>query len=209
MANNNSSKDYQINDAIRVSGSVRVIGENEQLGIMSLSSAKNLAYSSGLDLVLMSPNANPPVCKIMDYGKFCYERDKKEKEAKKHQQVTEIKEVQLSCKIDNHDFETKANRAVKFLSEGNKVRVVLRFKGRELAHQKLGRDLLDRFEEFCREYGAAEKRAVLDGRRMILQINPIKKKPEKSEKKQPEAKASEAGDLTEGAAAGKKAETAE
>ncbi|MCD8003623.1 MAG: translation initiation factor IF-3 [Clostridia bacterium] len=209
MANNNSSKDYQINDAIRVSGSVRVIGENEQLGIMSLSSAKNLAYSSGLDLVLMSPNANPPVCKIMDYGKFCYERDKKEKEAKKHQQVTEIKEVQLSCKIDNHDFETKANRAVKFLSEGNKVRVVLRFKGRELAHQKLGRDLLDRFEEFCREYGAAEKRAVLDGRRMILQINPIKKKPEKSEKKQPEAKASEAGDLTEGAAAGKKTEAAE
>ncbi|MCD7943644.1 MAG: translation initiation factor IF-3 [Clostridia bacterium] len=204
MANNNSSKDYQINDAIRVSGSVRVIGENEQLGIMSLSSAKNLAYSSGLDLVLMSPNANPPVCKIMDYGKFCYERDKKEKEAKKHQQVTEIKEVQLSCKIDNHDFETKANRAVKFLSEGNKVRVVLRFKGRELAHQKLGRDLLDRFEEFCREYGAAEKRAVLDGRRMILQINPIKKKPEKSEKKQPEA-----SDLTEGAAADKKAETAE
>ncbi len=201
MANNNSSKDYQINDAIRVSGSVRVIGENEQLGIMSLSSAKNLAYSSGLDLVLMSPNANPPVCKIMDYGKFCYERDKKEKEAKKHQQVTEIKEVQLSCKIDNHDFETKANRAVKFLSEGNKVRVVLRFKGRELAHQKLGRDLLDRFEEFCSEYGAAEKRAVLDGRRMILQINPIKKKPEKSEKKQPEAKASEAGDLAEGAAA--------
>ncbi|MCD7712876.1 MAG: translation initiation factor IF-3 [Firmicutes bacterium] len=196
MANNSSSKDYQINDAIRVSGSVRVIGENEQLGIMSLSSAKNLAYSSGLDLVLMSPNANPPVCKIMDYGKFCYERDKKEKEAKKHQQVTEIKEVQLSCKIDNHDFETKANRAVKFLSEGNKVRVVLRFKGRELAHQKLGRDLLDRFEEFCREYGAAEKWAVLDGRRMILQINPIKKKPEKSEKKQPEAKASEAGDLT-------------
>lgn len=209
MANNNSSKDYQINDAIRVSGSVRVIGENEQLGIMSLSSAKNLAYSSGLDLVLMSPNANPPVCKIMDYGKFCYERDKKEKEAKKHQQVTEIKEVQLSCKIDNHDFETKANRAVKFLSEGNKVRVVLRFKGRELAHQKLGRDLLDRFEEFCREYGAAEKRAVLDGRRMILQINPIKKKPEKSEKKQPEAKASEAGDLTEGAAAGEKTEAAE
>ncbi|MCD7788304.1 MAG: translation initiation factor IF-3 [Firmicutes bacterium] len=174
MANNNSSKDYQINDAIRVSGSVRVIGENEQLGIMSLSSAKNLAYSSGLDLVLMSPNANPPVCKIMDYGKFCYERDKKEKEAKKHQQVTEIKEVQLSCKIDNHDFETKANRAVKLLSEGNKVRVVLRFKGRELAHQKLGRDLLDRFEEFCREYGAAEKRAVLDGPPMILQINPIK-----------------------------------
>lgn len=206
MANNNSSKDYQINDAIRVSGSVRVIGENEQLGIMSLSSAKNLAYSSGLDLVLMSPNANPPVCKIMDYGKFCYERDKKEKEAKKHQQVTEIKEVQLSCKIDNHDFETKANRAVKFLSEGNKVRVVLRFKGRELAHQKLGRDLLDRFEEFCSEYGTAEKRAVLDGRRMILQINPIKKKPEK---KQSEAKTTEDGKPTEKAVSDKKAEAAE
>ncbi|MCD7776303.1 MAG: translation initiation factor IF-3 [Firmicutes bacterium] len=184
---NSSSKDYQINDGIRVSGSVRVIGETEQLGIMSLSSAKNLAYSSGLDLVLMSPNANPPVCKIMDYGKFCYERDKREKEAKKHQQVVEIKEVQLSCKIDNHDFETKANRALKFLSEGNKVRVVLRFKGRELAHQKLGRDLLDRFEDFCREYGTADKRPVLDGRRMTLQINPIKKKPEKSEKQKPAA----------------------
>ncbi len=191
MANN--SKDYQINDAIRVAGSVRVVNGSEQLGIMSLARAKEIAYEQGLDLVLMSPNSDPPVCRIMDYGKFCYEREKKEKEAKRKQQVIEIKEVQLSCKIDTHDFETKAKRAVGFLSEGNKVKVVLRFRGREMAHQNIGRDVLARFEEYCREYGTVDKRPVLEGRQMTMMINPVKQKADKSEKKESAAPKGDGG----------------
>ncbi len=182
MANN--SKDYQINDAIRVSGSVRVVNGSEQLGIIPLSRAKEIAYDQGLDLVLMSPNSDPPVCRIMDYGKFCYEREKKEKEAKRKQQIVEIKEVQLSCKIDTHDFETKAKRAVGFLADGNKVKVVLRFRGREMAHQQIGRDVLERFEDYCRESGTVDKRPVLEGRQMTMMINPIKQKADKPEKKE-------------------------
>lgn len=180
MANN--SKDYPINDGIRLSGNVRVVDGSEQLGIISVAKAKQIAYDKGLDLVLMSPNSDPPVCRIMDYGKFCYEREKKEKEAKRKQQVVEIKEVQLSYLIDNHDFETKAKRAVGFLSDGNKVKVVLRFKGRQIAHQNLGRELLARFEEYCSGVGAVDKRPTLDGRQMTMMINPVRQKPEKAEK---------------------------
>ena len=108
---------------------------------MPLERAKEIAYDKGLDLVLIAPNSDPPVCRIMDYGKYRYERDKKEKESKRKQQTVEIKEVQLSFKIDTHDFETKARRAIGFLSDGNKVRVVLRFRGREMVHQQIGRDL--------------------------------------------------------------------
>ena len=180
MANN--SKDYQINDAIRISGVVRVVDGGEQLGIISVAKAKEIAYDKGLDLVLMSPNSDPPVCRIMDYGKFCYEREKKEKEAKRKQQTVEIKEVQLSCRIDTHDFETMSKRAIGFLSGGNKVKVVLRFKGREMAHQQIGRDVLARFEDCCREYGSVDKRPTLEGRQMTMMINPIKQKADKPEK---------------------------
>ena len=181
MANN--SKDYQVNDNIRITGNVRVIDGDEQLGIITVAKAKEIAYDKGLDLVVMSPNSDPPVCRIMDFGKYCYEREKKEKEAKRKQQVIEIKEVQLSCKIDTHDFETKARRALGFLSDGNKVKVVLRFKGREMAHQNIGRDVLSRFEEYCKELGSVDKRPTLEGRQMTMMINPIKQKPEKAEKK--------------------------
>ncbi len=186
MATN--SKDHLINDMIRLSGNVRVVDGSEQLGIIPVAKAKELAYDRGLDLVLMSPNSDPPVCRIMDYGKFCYEREKKEKEAKRKQQVVEIKEVQLSCKIDTHDFETKAKRALGFLSDGNKVKVVLRFRGREMAHQQIGRDVLTRFEEYCRELGTVDKRPVLEGRQMTMMINPVKQKAEKPEKASPEKK---------------------
>lgn len=191
MANN--SKDHLINNAIRIQGNVRVVDGSEQLGIIPVSKAKEIAYERGLDLVLMSPNSDPPVCRIMDYGKFCYEREKKEKEAKRKQQVIEIKEVQLSCKIDTHDFETKAKRAVGFLSEGNKVKVVLRFRGREMAHQNIGRDVLARFEEYCREYGTVDKRPVLEGRQMTMMINPVKQKADKSEKKESAAPKGDGG----------------
>ena len=148
---------------------------NGQLGIMSLNDAKIYAYDKGLDLVLIAPTAQPPVCRAMDYGKYRYELDKKEKEAKKKQQVVEVKEVQLSCRIDTHDFETKANRAIKFLQEGNKVRVSLRFKGREMTHQDIGREVIARFLEACSEVGSNDKAPTLDGRFMSVVISPLKK----------------------------------
>ena len=147
---------------------------NGQLGIMNLNDTKAYAYERGLDLVLIAPTAVPPVARAMDYGKYRYEADKKEKEAKKKQQVVEVKEVQLSCRIDTHDFETKANRAIKFLQDGNKVRVSLRFKGREIAHQELGREMLERFQEAVSEFGTVDKKPVLDGKQLTMFIAPVK-----------------------------------
>ncbi len=147
---------------------------NGQLGIMSLNDAKTYAYDRGYDLVLIAPTATPPVCRAMDYGKYRYEIDKKEKEAKKKQQVIEVKEVQLSCRIDTHDFETKANRAIKFLQDGNKVRVCLRFKGRELAHQEFGREMLAKFEAAVSEVGTVDKKPVMEGKQLTMFVAPIK-----------------------------------
>ena len=156
---------------------VRVIGPTgEMLGMMSSKKALDLAYNMGLDLVLMSADSKPPVCKIIDYGKFRFERDKREKEAKKKQQIIEIKEVQLSCRIDVHDFETKSRNAIKFLSQGNKVKVVLRFKGREMSHIDLGKEVLDRFLESVSSVGAVDKPPVLDGRTYTMIVSPVKNK---------------------------------
>ena len=143
---------------------------------MSASKALEMAYDQGLDLVLMASQANPPVCKIMDYGKFRFEREKREKEAKKKQQVIELKEIQLSCRIDTHDFETKVKHAQRFLSAGNKVRVVMKFKGREMSHMNIGREVIERFEASCSEFGTVEKKPVLDGRFLSMVISPIKAK---------------------------------
>ena len=153
-----------------------MLDENgEQLGIMDLDSAKKYAYDRDLDIVLIAPQAKPPVCRAMDYGKFRYEQDKKEREAKKKQQIVELKEVQLSCRIDKHDFDTKAGRAKKFLDSGNKVRVSLRFKGREIAHPEIGAEMLERFAEAVSESGSVEKKPKLEGRQMIMFIAPLKK----------------------------------
>ena len=161
---------------IPFSANVRVIGSNnEQLGIIPLSQALDMAYEKDMDLVLIAAQSDPAVCRIMDYGKFCFERDKKEKENKKKQQKVEIKEVQLSCKIDSGDFNTKANHARRFLTEGNKVKVVVRFKGRQMTHQEIGQDLLARFIETVSELGTAEKKPVLEGRNLSVVIVPIKK----------------------------------
>lgn len=169
-----SAKELHINDDIRAK-EVRMLDEDgEQLGLMSIDSAKAYAYDRDLDLVMIAPQAKPPVCRAMDYGKYCYEQDKREKEAKKKQQIVEVKEVQLSCRIDTHDFDTKANRAKKFLSEGNKVRVSLRFKGREIAHQEIGRDMLSRFAEACSDIGTVDKKPTLEGRQLTMFIAPIK-----------------------------------
>jgi len=152
-----------------------MLDENgEQLGIMSLDDAKNYAYERELDLVMIAPQATPPVCRSMDYGKYRYEQGKKEKEAKKKQQVVEVKEVQLSCRIETHDFETKANRAKKFLSEGNKVRVNLRFKGREMAHQNIGREVMEKFAEYCSDVGTVDKKPALEGRQLTMFLTPVK-----------------------------------
>ena len=145
------------------------------MGIMSSAKALEMAYDRGMDLVMMASQANPPVCKIMDYGKFRFERDKREKEAKKKQQTIELKEIQLSCRIDTHDFETKANHARRFLSDGNKVRVVMRFKGREMSHMAIGQEIMDKFVATCAEKGTVDKKPVLDGRILSMVIVPLKK----------------------------------
>lgn len=169
-----AGKDLPINEEIREK-EVRVIGDDgETLGMMTSNAALKMAYDRGLDLVLIAPQATPPVCRIMDYGKYRFDREKREKEAKKKQQVVEVKEVQLSCRIDVHDFETKARNAVRFLSAGNKVRVVVRFKGREMAHQELGQEVLARFMQAVSEVGASDKKPTLDGRFLSVVLAPVK-----------------------------------
>ena len=156
---------------------VRVVGvDGEAIGIMSSEQALKMAYDQGYDLVLMAPQAQPPVCRIMDYGKFRFERDKKEKEAKKKQQTMELKEIQLSCRIDTHDFETKVRHAQRFLSDGNKVRVVMRFKGREMSHMAIGQEIMEKFREACEALGSVDKPPVLDGRLLSMVISPVKAK---------------------------------
>ena len=170
-----NAKEMLINEQIEAK-EIRVIGaDGEQLGIMSTEQALRMAYNDGLDLVMMTGTSTPPVCKIMNFGKFRFEREKREKEAKKKQQTVELKEIQLSCRIENHDFETKLKHAHKFLSGGNKVRVVLRFKGREMSHQDLGVEIMEKFREACAELGTVDKKPALDGRILSMVISPIKK----------------------------------
>ena len=142
---------------------------------MSSDNALRTAYDKGLDLILISPNAQPPVCRIADYGRYRYEHEKREKEAKKKQNIIEVKEVQLSCRIETHDFETKVKHAMRFLGEGNKVKVVLRFRGREMSHQEIGKEILERFREAVKEAGAVDKTPNLEGRLMTMIVNPVKK----------------------------------
>ena len=170
----NNSKDLPINEEIKAQ-EVRVIGPgNEQVGIMKIQDARAYADNNGVDLVLIVPNATPPVCRAIDYGKFCFERDKREKEAKKKQVIVKVKEVQLSCRIEQHDFDTRVNHAKRFLGEGNKVKAVVRFKGREMAHQDLGREVIERFMAACSEFGVAEKKPILEGRFMSVILSPAK-----------------------------------
>ncbi len=167
-----SVKEMQINEEIR-DKELRVIGnDGEQLGIMSSSEALRIAESKNLDLVKIAPQAKPPVCKIMDYGKYHFEQSKREKEAKKNQRIVEIKEIRLSANIDTHDFDTKVGHAKKFLLAGNKVKVSIRFRGREMAHSNLGLTNMRRFAEACAEEGTVEKEAKLEGRSMLMFLTP-------------------------------------
>ncbi len=141
---------------------------------MKIEDARKYAYNNGVDLVLIAPTAQPPVCRAIDYGKFCFERNKKEKEAKKKQVIVKIKEIQLSCRIEQHDFDTRINQAKKFLAEGNKVKAVVRFKGREMSHMDIGREVIEKFEQSLAGVGVAEKKPVLDGRYMSITVAPVK-----------------------------------
>ncbi len=170
-------KNLPINEEIKYP-EVRVLGPaNEQVGVMKIADALAYAENQDVDLVLIAPNATPPVCRAIDYGKFCFERDKREKEAKKKQVIVKVKEVQLSCRIEQHDLDTRVNQAKKFLGEGNKVKAVVRFRGREMSHMELGREVISRFEEALKGVGTAEKKPVLDGRYMSIVLAPAK--PEK------------------------------
>ena len=167
-----AKQELQANEEIREK-EVRVVTQDgEQLGVMSSDEALKLAQSKNLDLVNIAPNAQPPVCKIMDYGKYRFEQAKREKEAKKNQKVMDVKEVRLSLNIDVGDFNTKANHARRFLSDGNKVKVSIRFRGREMAHAENGNGIMDRFAEACAEVGTVEKPAKLEGRSMLMFLVP-------------------------------------
>jgi len=164
----------RVNDRIR-GPEIRLIGaEGENIGVVTPARAMQLAEEAGLDLVEISPNATPPVCKIMDFGKFKYETQKKEAEARKKQKIIEIKEVKFRPNTDTHDYEVKMRNVIRFLEDGDKVKVTLRFRGREMAHQDLGRLLLDRVAEDVKELGKVESMPRVEGRQMVMMIGPAK-----------------------------------
>ena len=163
---------HQINEEI-LDKEVRLIGsEGEQLGIMSAAAALKIAEENELDLVKIAPGSNPPVCKIMDYGKFRFEQTKKEKEAKKNQRVIEIKEIRMSPGIDTNDFNTKLRNGQKFLSDGDRVKVSVRFRGREMAHTEIGEVLLRDYADKCAEIAVLDKAPKLEGRNMSIFLSP-------------------------------------
>ena len=166
-----AKQELLINDEIREK-EVRVIdSDGAQLGIISLKDALAIAAEKNLDLVEIAPTANPHVCRIMDYGKYKFEQMKREKEAKKNQKVIEVKEMRHSLNIDTNDFNTKLNHANKFLKDGNKVKVSVRFRGREMAHPELGTEMVQKFAEGVAEFGSVDKMPKLEGRSMVMIIS--------------------------------------
>ncbi|WP_050931795.1 translation initiation factor IF-3 [Aestuariivita boseongensis] len=166
----------RVNEKIRAP-EIRLIGaEGENVGVVTPERAMVMAEEAGLDLVEISPNANPPVCKIMDYGKFKYEQQKRESEARKKQKIIEVKEVKFRPNTDTHDYDVKMRNVFKFLEHGDKVKVTLRFRGREMAHQNLGRELLERVAEDIKEVGKVENMPKMEGRQMIMMIGPLPNK---------------------------------
>ena len=171
-----SKQEPQINEEIR-DKELRVIGaDGTQLGIMSAADAQHIADEKNLDLVKIAPQATPPVCKIMDYGKYRFEQAKREKEARKNQHTVEVKEIKLSLNIDTHDFNTKLKNALKFFAHGDKVKVSIRFRGREMSHMPMGREVMARFCETVSDIGVTDKPPVLDGRIISMVLAPVKNK---------------------------------
>ena len=171
--------DYQVNEEIR-DREVRLIGENgEQLGIMAAAAALKIAIERELDLVKIAPGSNPPVCRIVDYGKYRFEQGKREKEARKNQRVVEIKEIRMSPGIGANDFLVKLRNGQKFLSDGDRVKVTVRFRGREMAHTNIGEQLLRDFADKCAEIANLDKQPKLEGRNMSIFLSPKPQTPAK------------------------------
>ena len=169
-------KELQINEEIREKEVRLVDDEGNQLGVVPKMQAIDLAISKKLDLVNVAPNAKPPVCRIMDYGKYRYEQEKKEKEARKKQKVINVKELRFSPNIEDHDLNTKANRAIDFLKNGDRVKVSVRFRGREMGHTDLGREVLDKFYDLISEYGVVDKKPKMEGRSLVMFLSERKDK---------------------------------
>ena len=168
--------EHQINEEIRDKEVRLISNDGEHLGIVAIQKAQDIAVEKGMDLVKIAPQAKPPVCKIMDYGKFRFEQAKREKEARKNQRVVEIKEIRLTPNIDIGDLNTKVKNTCRFLKDGDKVKVSVRFRGREVTHSSLGQDLLHRFAELCSECSTVEKQPKLEGRQMLMFLAPAKDK---------------------------------
>lgn len=170
------SKEMNVNESIRAR-EVRLIDSNgEQLGVKSRDEALKIAQARNLDLVLVAPNAKPPVCRIMDYGKYRYEQQKKEKEARKKQKVINVKEVRFSPGIGDHDFNTKLRNARRFIKNGDKVKASVRFRGRAITHKELGQEVLDRLAEETKDIATVESKAKMEGRHMFMILAPISEK---------------------------------
>ncbi len=167
-----SNMEHQINEEI-TDKEVRLVGpDGAQLGIVSSAEALNISLNYNLDLVKIAPTANPPVCKIMDYGKYCFEQSKREKEAKKNQRIVEVKEIRMSPGIGLNDFNIKLKNGQKFLKEGDRLKVTVRFRGREMTHTNIGQDLLTRFAKQCEDIATVDKEPKLDGRHMTMFLSP-------------------------------------
>lgn len=169
----------RVNERIRIR-EVRLVDENgQQVGVVPTMQALEMARDRGLDLVEVAPNAIPPVCRLMDYGKYRYEQSRKERESRKNQATVELKEVRIRPKIDDHDLETKGRQAAKFLNAGDKVKVSVLFRGREMAHPEIGKGLLDQLGELLRPNGSIEQAPKIEGRTMTMILAPLKQKSEK------------------------------
>lgn len=182
------AKEMLLNEQIRAAELRVVDSDGTQLGIMSSREALDIAVGKGLDLVMIAPNAAPPVCRIMNYGKYKFEQAKKEKDQRKNQKTIELKEIRLSYNIDVHDFDTKLNQAKKFLSAGNKLKVSIRFRGREMAHTALGQERMERFAANLSELASVDRAPKLEGRNMMMFLTPKPVKPEKAKKQESEQK---------------------
>jgi len=176
----------RVNERIRIREVRLIDDQGQQIGIIPTRDALEMARERGLDLVEVAPNAVPPVCRLMDYGKFRYEQSRKERESRKSQQVTRVKEVRIEPKIGDHDLETKGRQAAKFLDAGDKVKLSVLFRGRSITHPELGRELLEQLEEQLKSHGVVEQTARMEGRTMTMQLGPLRTRPS-SEKREEQA----------------------
>lgn len=172
----------RVNERIRIREVRLIDDEGNQIGVIPTREALEMARERGLDLVEVAPNASPPVCRLMDYGKFRYEQSRKERDSKKNQHVVKVKEVRIEPKIGDHDLETKGRQAARFLESGDKVKLTVLFRGRSITHPELGRDLLDRLGEQLKEHGLVEQPARMEGRTMTMYMAPVRNRSESADR---------------------------